>query len=91
MIKCIKVKVFQVTIDKIKDEKEIISEVFVNCTCHVVRNLPTPSAEAIDGAIEKLIGDFMGVVGSTAKKFPLVRFPLAQPILRPRNEGYTEI
>jgi hypothetical protein len=76
--------------DEIRDEKEIIIAVMENFTCDAVRDLPTTSSESIDGAIDTTIGEFMGVVQNTAKRPPLIKFALAQSILRPRNEWYKE-
>ncbi len=90
MLKCTRFEVFKVMMDEIRNEKEIIIGVVENFLCDVVRDLPNASSESIDAAIDTAIGEFMGVVGNTAKRLPLARFAIAQPILRPRNEWYTE-
>jgi hypothetical protein len=90
MAKCTRMEVFKVIMDELKEENEIIIAVIENFICDAVRELSTPSAEAIDGAIEATIKNFMGVVGGTARRLPKARFALAQPILRPRNDWYTE-
>ena len=90
MLKCTRFEVFKVMMDEISDEKEIIIAVIENFLCDAVRALPNATTESINAAIDATIGQFMEVVADTAKRVPLARFAIAQPILRPRNNWYTE-
>jgi hypothetical protein len=90
MFKCTKMEVFKTVMDEIKDEKEVIIAVIENFLCDVVRGIQAPTSGLIDDAIDATIKDFMGVVHSTATKNPRTRFSLAQPILQPGNDWYTE-
>lgn len=90
MLKCTRFEVFKVMMEEIKNEKEIIIAVIENFICDAVRNLPNASSDSIDSAIDATIKEFMGVVQNTAKRLPTARFAIAQPILRPRNDWYTE-
>jgi hypothetical protein len=90
MVKCTKSEVFKAVMEEIKEEKEVIIAVIENFICDAVRATPAQSSDLIDGAIEAAIKDYMGVVHRTAKRLPLTRFALAQPILRPRDMWYSE-
>ena len=90
LIKCTKVEVFKAVMDEVKAEKEVIIAIIENFLCDSVKNILAPTSDLIDGAIEATIKDFLGIVSSTAKRLPGTRFALAQPILRPRDEWYTE-
>jgi hypothetical protein len=90
MCKCTRIEVFKAVMDEIKDEKEVIIAVIENFLCDAVRDRQDPTPGVIDDTIDATIKDFMEVVRSTATKNKGTRFALAQPILRPRNDWYTE-
>ena len=90
MIKCTKMEVFKAVMDDIREEKEVIIAVVENFLCDAVRSIPIPSTNLIDDALEATMKDYFGVIRHTAKRLTKTRFALAQPIMRPRNEWYTE-
>ena len=91
MVKCTKMEVFKAVMDDVKEEKEVIIAVIENFICDAVRAIPTQtSPNLIDEAIDALGCQFFRVIRETAKRLPLTRFALAQPILRPRDTWYTE-
>jgi hypothetical protein len=90
ILKCTRFEVFKVMMDEISDEKEIIIAVIKNFLCDAVKALPNATTESIDAAIDATIGQFMDMVANTAKRLPLARFAVEQPILRPRNNWYME-
>jgi hypothetical protein len=90
MAKCTRIEVFKALMDDIKDEKEIIIAVIENFICDAVRAISAHSGDLIDAAIDSSIKEFMYHVGHTAARLPTARFALAQPIMRPRDQWYTE-
>ena len=90
MIKCTKIEVFRAVMEEIKEEKEVIIAVIENFICDSVRAIPAQTSDLIDGAIDAAITDYIGTVRRTAQSLPLTRLALAQPILRPRDNWYTE-
>ena len=90
MIKCTKIEVFKALMEEIKEEKEVIIAVIENFLCDAVRGIQNQTSELIDESMESTIGEFIGVIGTTATRLPDTRFALAQPIMRPRHDWYTE-
>ena len=89
-IKCTKVEMFRVVVEEIRDEKEVIISVIENFLCDAVRPVQDPTTEQMDYMLERVIDDYMCVIKKAALRLPQTKFALAQPILRPFHNWYTE-
>ena len=89
-IKCTKVEMFRVVVEELRDEKEVIISVIENFLCDAVRPVQDPTTEQMDYMLERVIDDYMCVIKKAALRLPQTKFALAQPILRPLHNWYTE-
>ena len=71
------------------EEKEVVISVIENFICDAV-GIDPENEDTLNESIEKVIDEFVEIVGLAAKKFPDSRFSVVKPIQRPRDNWYQD-
>ena len=89
MISCTSMEVFRVAMDGLENVNGGVTiSVIENFLCKAMQGID--QADLRTEALKKAIGDYLKVIQTNAIKRPKLKFALVQPILRPKDECYSE-
>ena len=90
MVKCTKFEPFAARMACIEvGNKEVVVSVIENFLCDAVGSDPEDE-DTLNQTIEKVIDDFVNVIGMSAKALPKTKFGIVKPIQRPRDKWYSD-